>query len=344
MSASTTGTILVTGGAGFIGSHTCVDLLDAGYDLVSVDNFSNSDPEALRRVEELTGRSVPSVDVDLRDADGLDRIFDEHDISSVVHFAGLKAVGESVELPLEYFDNNISGTVQLLKAMRAYGVTRLVFSSSCSIHGATPQPRINESTPANPTNPYSRTKWIIEQMLSDLCLAEPDWSVISLRYFNPTGAHPSGRIGEHPTGTPNNLMPYAMQVAGGTRATLRVFGDDYDTHDGTGVRDYIHVVDLAEGHRYALERIDDATGHRVYNLGTGVGSSVLDVVHAAEAASGRSIPYEIVGRRAGDVAALVADPGAARGELGWTSSRDLAVMCEDAWTFQCGNPQGYGHQ
>lgn len=340
-SSTTMGPILVTGGAGFIGSHTCVDLLDAGYDLIALDNFSNSSPGALTRVEELTGRSLKTADVDLRDGEALSQVIGDHRVSAVIHFAGFKAVGESVELPLEYYDNNVVGTLRLLQAMRAHDVRRLVFSSSCSIHGSTAKARIDEAEPANPTNPYSRTKWTIEQMLSDLCVAEPTWSVISLRYFNPTGAHASGRLGEQPTGVPNNLMPYAMQVAGGVRKALRVFGDDYDNPDGTGVRDYIHVVDLAQGHRLALEHIDDASGHRIYNLGTGVGSSVLDVIKAAEAASGRAIPREVVGRRPGDVAALVADPAAAARDLNWRAVRNLETMCRDAWAFQVANPTGY---
>lgn len=335
------GTVLVTGGAGFIGSHTCVDLLDAGWDLVVVDNLSNSAEAAIDRVRELTGRPLPLVRADLRDEAALAEVMGAHRVTAVVHFAGLKAVGESVEAPLSYYDNNVTGTLCLLRAMRRQGVARLVFSSSCSIHGEVDSPLIGEDTPAAPTNPYARTKWMIEQILSDACVADPAWSVISLRYFNPTGAHPSGRIGEDPTGVPDNLMPFAMQVAAGRRTHLAVFGDDYPTADGTGVRDYIHVVDLAEGHRLALELLDEASGHRVYNLGTGTGSSVLDVVRAAEAASGQPIPYDIVGRRPGDVAALVADPALAKRELGWVAHRDLTAMCADAWRFQRLNPTGY---
>jgi UDP-glucose 4-epimerase len=342
MAATDLGTLLVTGGAGFIGSHTCVDLLDAGYDVVVVDNLANSSEEALRRVQELTGRELAFEQFDIRDTEALARVIDRHDVGAVVHFAALKAVGESVEIPVEYYDNNINGTLSLVRAMRRHGVRRLVFSSSCSIHGDAENTPIDEAAPAAPTNPYARTKWFMEQILADTCIAEPDWSVISLRYFNPTGAHPSGLIGEDPRGIPNNLMPFAMQVAAGRLEKLRVFGDDYATHDGTGVRDYIHVDDLAVGHRLALERLDDAPGHRVYNLGTGVGSSVLDVVRAAEKACGKAIPYEIVGRRPGDVTALVADPSLAERELGWTTSRDLDAMCADAWRFQERNPDGYG--
>lgn len=333
-------TVLVTGAAGFIGSHTCVDLLDAGWDLVAVDNLSNSSEEALTRVRELTGRPLPFVRLDLRDEAALAEVIARHRVTAVVHFAGLKAVGESVAQPLAYYDHNVTATLCLLRAMHRHGVRRLVFSSSCSIHGEADSPLIDERAPAAPTNPYARTKWVIEQILGDVCVAEPDWSAISLRYFNPTGAHPSGRLGEDPTGLPNNLMPVAMEVAVGRRPALQVFGDDYPTPDGTGVRDYIHVVDLAAGHRRALAVLDDAPGHRVYNLGTGTGSSVLDVVRAAEAASGRRIPYEIVGRRPGDVAALVADASLAKQELAWSAERDLAAMCADAWRFRQQNPHG----
>lgn len=331
----------MTGAAGFIGSHACVDLLAAGWDLVAMDNLANSAEEAIDRVRGLTGRPLPFVQADLRDEAALADIIARHQVQTVVHFAGLKAVGESVEIPVEYYDNNVTGTLCLIRAMRRHGVRRMVFSSSCSIHGDVDVPVIGEQTPASPTNPYSRTKWFIEQILADVCVADPSWSVISLRYFNPTGAHPSGRIGEDPTGVPDNLMPMAMHVAAGRRPRLQVFGDDYATHDGTGVRDYIHVVDLAEAHRLALEALDDASGHRVYNLGTGTGSSVLEVVRAVEAASGQPVAYDVVGRRPGDVTALVADPTQAAKELGWSARRDLTAMCVDAWRFQRLNPTGY---
>jgi UDP-glucose 4-epimerase len=335
--------ILVTGGAGFIGSHTCVDLLEAGHDVVVVDNLANSSAESLRRVEELTGRSLVFVEADIRDEAAVTALMTEHRIGSVVHFAALKAVGESVEIPLEYYDNNVNGTLALLRAMRAADVRRIVFSSSCSIHGDVEELPLHEDAPANPTNPYARTKWMMEQILSDVCVAWPELAAISLRYFNPVGAHPSGRIGEDPRGVPNNLMPYVMQVAIGRLERLRVFGDDYDTVDGTGVRDYIHVVDLAEGHRLALDRIDElGPGHRVFNLGTGTGTSVLELVRAVEAATGREVPFDIVPRRPGDVAELVADPTLAKEELGWVAQRDVAAMCEDAWRFQQANPDGYG--
>lgn len=332
---------LVTGAAGFIGSHACVDLLDAGWDLVALDNLSNSAEEAIGRIRELTGRPLPFVQADLRDEVCLTDVIARHRVQTVLHFAGVKAVGESVEAPVEYYDNNVVGTLCLIRAMRRHGVRRIVFSSSCSIHGDANSLSVDEDLPARPTNPYARTKWFIEQILADVCAADPDWRAISLRYFNPAGAHPSGRIGEDPTGVPNNLMPVAMRVAAGRLSTLRVFGDDYPTHDGTGIRDYIHVADLAEAHRLSLEALDDAPGHRVYNLGTGTGSSVLDVVRAVEAASGQVVPYEVVGRRAGDVASLVADPALASRELGWSARRNLAEMSADAWRFQQLNPTGY---
>lgn len=332
--------VLVTGGAGFIGSHTCIDLLEHGHDLVVVDNLVNASRAALDRVEELAGRSFSFHDVDLRDRDRLNQVMADGNVDSVIHFAGLKAVGESVEKPLEYYDNNIGGTTTLLEVMQAHGVRRLVFSSSCSIHGVVDAGAITEDFPAAPTNPYSRTKWIIEQLLGDLCVSDPDWSVASLRYFNPTGAHPSGRLGEDPEGVPNNLMPYVMQVAVGNLERVQVFGDDYPTRDGTGVRDYIHVMDLATGHRLALDHIDDRAGHRIYNLGTGTGTTVLELIAAASAACGHEIAYEVAPRRGGDVASLVADASLARVELGWEGTQSIEAMCEDSWRWQSANPDG----
>jgi UDP-glucose 4-epimerase len=332
--------VLVTGGAGFIGSHSCIDLLQHGHELIVVDNLVNASAVALDRVAELAGRSVSFREVDLRNRAGLDEVFREFNVDSVIHFAGLKAVGESVSKPLSYYDNNIGGTITLLESMQAHGVRSLVFSSSCSIHGHVDDEPITEDCPAAPTNPYSRTKWMIEEILGDLCSAEPEWSAVSLRYFNPIGAHRSGRLGEDPSGIPNNLMPYVMQVAVGNLEQVQVFGDDYPTPDGTGVRDYIHVMDLAAGHRLALDHIDERAGHRVYDLGTGTGTSVLELIVAAGEASGREIPYEIVARRAGDVASLVADPTLAREELGWVADQTIEAMCEDSWRWQSTNPTG----
>lgn len=338
MSAST---LLVTGGAGFIGSHTCLELLEEGHDVVVVDDLSNSSPAALDRVTELTGRSLEFVQGDVRDRALLDRVFTQYPVDAVVHFAAKKAVGESVDLPLEYYENNLAGTVSLAAAMRDHGVGRMVFSSSCSIYGDAALVPISEDAPAAPTNPYARTKWMCEQVLRDACIRYPDWSVISLRYFNPAGAHPSGQLGEDPLGIPNNVLPYLMQVAIGQRPRLSVFGDDYPTPDGTGVRDYLHVLDLAEAHRIAHDRLDDAPGFRPYNLGSGIGSSVLELVDALRQISGREIPYEVVGRRPGDVAELVADPTRAAQDLGWKSSRGLREIVHDAWQFQLRNPHGY---
>jgi len=330
----------VTGGAGFIGSHTCIDLLQHGFELVVVDNLVNASAVALERVTELAGRELEFHAVDLRDRDALDAVLQGSNVESVIHFAGLKAVGESVEKPLEYYDNNVGGTTTLLESMRAHGVRKLVFSSSCSIHGQVEGGPITEDFPIAPTNPYSRSKWMIEEILGDLCASDPEWRVVSLRYFNPTGAHPSGRLGEDPNGIPNNLMPHVMQVAVGTLERVQVFGDDYPTRDGTGVRDYIHVMDLAAGHRLALDHIDDRRGHRVYNLGTGTGTTVLELIAGASAACGREIPYDVVERRAGDVASLVADASRARDELGWEGTQGIGQMCEDAWRWQSTNPNG----
>lgn len=335
-------TVLVTGGAGFIGSHTCVELLGAGNDVVVVDDYSNSHPESLDRVREITGKPVAVHSVDLRDRAGLSAVFEAHPIDAVIHFAAKKAVGESTEIPLEYFDINIGGTTNLIRTMNDYGVSRMVFSSSCSIYGDAPAEPLAESAPAAPTNPYALSKWMCEQLLSEACRHLPNLSVIALRYFNPIGAHPSGRLGEDPLGVPYNVMPYLAQIAVGRLSELSVFGDDYDTPDGTAVRDYIHVVDVADAHRVALEHLDDeGGGFQVFNLGTGSGVSVLQLVAAFSAACGKDIPYRVVGRRPGDVPSLVADPGLVDREWGWRTERDLAQMCDDAWRFQKQNPAGY---
>lgn len=335
-------TILVTGGAGYIGSHTCVELLAAGYDVVVVDNLSNSKPEALKRVEEIAGRKLAAFyRVDIRDKAALRALFGAHLIDAVIHFAALKAVGESVAKPLMYYDNNIAGTVALAEVMAEAGVKSLVFSSSATVYGDPASVPIREDFPTGPTNPYGRTKWMMELVLSDLAAADPEWRVALLRYFNPVGAHASGRIGEDPNGLPNNLMPYVSQVAVGRLPQLRVFGGDYATPDGTGVRDYIHVVDLAVGHVAAVRRLSERTGVLTVNLGTGQGYSVIDVVKAFEKASGRPVPYEIAPRRPGDVAQCYAEPTLAETELGWRATRGIEEMCADAWRWQSSNPQGY---
>lgn len=334
--------ILVTGGAGYIGSHTCIELMAAGYEVVVVDNFSNSKPEALRRVEELAGRPLKGFyQADIRDKQALREIFAAHAVEAVIHFAALKAVGESVAQPLRYYDNNIAGTVALAQVMAEAGVKSLVFSSSATVYGDPASVPIREDFPTGPTNPYGRTKWMMEFVLSDLAQADPAWRVALLRYFNPVGAHPSGRIGEDPNGLPNNLMPFVSQVAVGRLPRLRVFGGDYATPDGTGVRDYIHVVDLAKGHVAAVRRLAEQTGVLTVNLGTGRGYSVLDVVRAFEAASGRPVPYEIVERRAGDVAQCYAETALAEQLLGWRAERGIDEMCVDTWRWQSSNPQGY---
>jgi len=333
--------ILVTGGAGYIGSHTCVELLQAGYDVVVVDNLSNSKEEALRRVEEIAGKRVEFQKVDLLDETGLGAVFARSPVEAVVHFAGLKAVGESVAQPLRYYHNNVTGTLVLLKVMGVHGVKDIVFSSSCTVYGDPHKVPITEDFPLSTTNPYGHTKLIIEDILRDLYVADPSWNVALLRYFNPVGAHPSGRIGEDPNGIPNNLVPYIAQVAVGRLRQLSVFGGDYPTPDGTGVRDYIHVVDLAIGHIKALEKLRQKPGVVAYNLGTGQGCSVLEVVAAFERASGRKIPYQIVARRPGDVALTYADPSKANQELGWRAERGLDEMCADVWRWQFHNPNGY---
>ncbi|HZG89121.1 MAG TPA: UDP-glucose 4-epimerase GalE [Pseudonocardia sp.] len=335
-------TVLVTGGAGFIGSHTCVELLEHGHEVVVVDDHSNSSPHALDAVQKLAGRPLLGAHrVDLRDRAALDAVFTAHDIDAVIHFAAKKAVGESMQIPLDYFDINIGGTTALLCAMRDHGVHRMVFSSSCSIYGETTTVPLDEDQPPGPTNPYARTKYICEQLLGDACRRYPELSVVALRYFNPIGAHPSGLIGEDPTGVPNNVLPYMAQVAVGRLDELAVFGDDYPTPDGTCVRDYVHVVDVADGHRVALDHLDDETGLRVLNLGTGTGASVLELVAQFAAAVGRPIPHRITDRRAGDVPVLVADPSRVAAAWGWRTSRDLAAMCADAWRFQQSHPHGY---
>ena len=334
--------ILVTGGAGYIGSHTCVEILNAGYEIVIVDNFYNSCPEALNRIKELTGKDFKFYECDIRDREGLDKIFAENKIDAVIHFAGLKAVGESCAKPLEYYENNIGGTVTLCEAMRDAGCKKIVFSSSATVYGENnPSPLKETMQIGGTTNPYGTTKYMIELILRDLWASDNEWSIAILRYFNPIGAHKSGRIGENPNGIPNNLMPYITQVAVGKLPCLSVFGDDYDTHDGTGVRDYIHVVDLALGHVKAVEKVLSGTGVDAYNLGTGIGYSVLDIVHAFEKACGKPLNYKIVDRRPGDLATCYSDPSKALETLGWKAERGLDEMCEDSWRWQKNNPEGY---
>lgn len=333
--------ILVTGGAGYIGSHTCVELLDEGYEVVVVDNLANSKKEALKRVQDITGKRLSFFEVDLLDHEQLDFVFSEHKIDAVIHFAGYKAVGESVSKPLSYYHNNITGTLHLCEAMKKYGVKNMVFSSSATVYGDPETVPIKEDFPLSATNPYGRTKLFIEEILRDLHVADDAWNLALLRYFNPVGAHPSGRIGEDPNDIPNNLMPYISQVAVGKLDKLSVFGDDYPTKDGTGVRDYIHVVDLAVGHIKALEALEENPGLITYNLGTGKGYSVLEVVNAFEEATGQEVPYQITDRRPGDIAACYADPKKAKDELGWEAERDLVDMCRDVWKWQSQNPEGY---
>ena len=334
--------ILVTGGAGYIGSHTCVELLNAGYEVVVVDNLYNSNKKAIDRVEEITGKKVTFYENDIRDRAKMDEIFDKEDIYAVIHFAGLKAVGESVAKPLEYYENNISGTISLCDCMRNHGVKNIIFSSSATVYGDPVFIPITEECPKGIcTNPYGWSKWMLEQILTDFNTADPEWNVVLLRYFNPIGAHKSGLIGEDPKGIPNNLLPYIAQVAIGKLDCLGVFGNDYDTHDGTGVRDYIHVVDLADGHVKALKKIDEKCGVKVYNLGTGNGYSVMDVLHAFEKACGHEIKYEIKPRRAGDISTCYADSKKAYEELGWEAKYGIDEMCADSWNWQSKNPNGY---
>lgn len=333
--------ILVTGGAGFIASHTNVELLNAGYEVVVVDNLINSSRKSIDRVEELTGKKIIFYEEDLLNEKALDDIFDKEKIDSVIHFAALKAVGESCEIPLRYFDNNLTGTLNLLKVMEKHNVKSLVFSSSATVYGKPKTVPIKEDFPLSVSNPYGRTKLITEDMLRDIYKSDNEWNIAILRYFNPIGAHESGRIGENPNGIPNNLLPYIAKVAAGQLECVNVFGDDYDTPDGTGVRDYIHISDLAEGHIKALQKLSEHPGLVTYNLGTGVGYSVLEIIKSFEKACGKKIPYKIAPRRAGDIDMCYADPLKAKEELGWEAARGIDKMCEDAWRWQVQNPNGY---
>lgn len=334
-------TILVTGGAGYIGSHTCVELLNSGYHVIVADNFSNSKPQSLARIQSITGKSLKFYEVDILDRDGLDKIFAENKIDAVIHFAGLKAVGESVTIPLKYYHNNITGSLILCEVMQKHNVKRMVFSSSATVYGMNNTSPLTEDLPLSTTNPYGSTKLMIEQILRDVAISDSSWSVALLRYFNPIGAHESGIIGEDPNGIPNNLMPFITQVAVGKREKLSVYGNDYDTHDGTGVRDYIHVVDLAKGHLKAVEKVMTTTKIDAYNLGTGVGYSVLDVVNSFEQSTGKEIAYTITARRPGDIATCYADTAKAKMELGWQAEKNLDDMCRDSWRWQSNNPNGY---
>jgi UDP-glucose 4-epimerase len=333
--------VLVTGGAGYIGSHTCVELLNEGYDVVVIDNLSNASEKSLERVQEITGKKLTFYKADLLDREAVENIFRNEKIDSVIHFAGLKAVGESVSMPLEYYYNNITGTLILCDTMRKFGVKTLVFSSSATVYGNPKTVPIKEDFPLSATNPYGRTKLMIEEILRDLYVSDNTWRIVLLRYFNPVGAHKSGRIGEDPRGIPNNLVPYITQVAVGKLEFLGVFGNDYDTPDGTGVRDYIHVVDLAKGHLKALEKLKDNTGVLTYNLGTGKGYSVMEMLNSFEKVCGKPIKYKIMPRRPGDIAACYADPAKAKEELGWVAEKGLEEMCEDSWRWQENNPNGF---
>lgn len=333
--------ILVTGGAGYIGSHTCVELLNKGHEVVVLDNLSNSSEIALDRVKEITGKDLTFYKADLLDIDAVENVFEKEDIDSVIHFAGLKAVGESVAKPLWYYENNITGTLNLCKVMTKHNVKNIIFSSSATVYGDPHTVPILEDFPLSTTNPYGSSKLMLEQILQDLHVADPEWNVVILRYFNPIGAHESGLIGEDPSGIPNNLIPYITQVAVGKLDKLSVFGDDYNTPDGSGVRDYIHVVDLAVGHVDALKRLKKGDGVSIYNLGTGVGYSVIEMVNAFSKVVGKEIPYEIKERRAGDIATCYAQADKAKKEIGWVAERDLATMCADSWKWQSMNPNGY---
>jgi len=334
-------TILVTGGAGYIGSHTCVELLNEGYDVIVIDNLCNSSKKSIERIEEITGKKLSFYYADLLDREAVEDIFRNKNIDSVIHFAGLKAVSESVSKPLEYYCNNIVGTLVLCDTMRKYGVKNLVFSSSATVYGNPKTVPIKEDSPLSATNPYGRTKLMIEEILRDLYVSDNTWNIVILRYFNPVGAHKSGRIGEDPRGIPNNLVPCITQAAVGKREYLHIFGNDYDTPDGTGIRDYIHVVDLAKGHLRALEKLNECKGVLTYNLGTGKGYSVMEMVKSFEYVCQRTIKYKIMPRRPGDVAICYADPTKARNELGWVAEKGLEEMCEDAWRWQMNNPNGY---
>lgn len=335
--------ILVTGGAGFIGSHTCVELLNAGYEIVVVDNYYNSNPKSLERVKELTGKDFKSYECDIRDSEGMDKVFKENKIDAVIHFAGLKAVGESCQKPIEYYDNNIGGTLKLCDVMRNNGCKNIVFSSSATVYGMKNVSPLKETMKTGgTTNPYGTTKYMIEIILEDIYKSDNEWNVTLLRYFNPIGAHESGRIGENPSGIPNNLMPYITQVAIGKRPFLSVYGNDYDTPDGTCIRDYIHVVDLADGHVKAVNNIlDGKKGVQIFNLGTGKGYSVLDIVKAFSKAYGKELPYKIAPRRPGDLAVCFSDPSKAKEVLGWEAKRGIDDMCRDSWNWQSKNPNGY---
>jgi len=333
--------VLITGGAGYIGSHTAVELLNAGHEVVVIDNLSNSSSESLRRVEQITGKNVEFHEADVRDQEMLDAIFNKHNFDAVIHFAGLKAVGESVARALFYYQNNLESTLALLERMEFFDVRNLVFSSSATVYGNPEQLPIPESAPKSATNPYGQTKLMIEQILEDVTATKEGWNITSLRYFNPIGAHESGLIGEDPNGIPNNLVPYISQVAIGKLDAVNVFGDDYDTPDGTGVRDYIHVVDLAKAHLAALEHLDHQDEYKVYNIGTGQGTSVLEMIKAFEAASGKKIPHNIVPRRPGDIASCYADPSLAHSELGWSAEKTVEDACRDGWKWQSENPNGY---
>ena len=333
--------ILVTGGAGYIGSHTCISLIDAGYEVVVFDNFCNSSKESIKRVETIVNKTIPIVEGDIRSSSDLQKVFDAYKIDSVIHFAGLKAVGESVEKPLKYYDNNVNGTVVLCEVMKINNCKSIVFSSSATVYGDPYTTPIKEDFPLSATNPYGRSKLMVEEILGDLHISDKSWKVVLLRYFNPVGAHSSGTIGEDPHGIPNNLMPFIAQTAVGKRSCLSVFGDDYDTHDGTGVRDYIHVVDLAEGHVKALDKIEDFVKIMTINLGTGTGYSVKDMVKAFEKASGKEVPFCMAPRRAGDIAKCYADPAYAKQILNWEAKKSIDEMCEDSWRWQSFNPNGY---
>lgn len=332
--------ILVTGGTGYIGSHTCVELLNEGYEVVVFDNLYNSKRDVVDKIENITGKKITFYKADMLDKESMCPVFEEHTFDAVIHFAGLKAVGESVAKPLLYYQNNIAGTLNLCQLMNEYGCKKIIFSSSATVYGSPKTVPITEDFPLSTTNPYGSTKLMLEGILSDLCVPDEEWSVVLLRYFNPIGAHESGLLGESPNGIPNNLMPYIMQVAVGKLPELGVFGDDYDTPDGTGVRDYIHVVDLAKGHVNAVQKVTMAKGVNIYNLGTGNGYSVLDIVKAFEAANGVKIPYKIKDRRPGDIAICYADPKKAKEELGWEAKYDLQRMCEDSWRFAKRNQEG----